>query len=255
MKRAFVSLGLLFLIPLWAICGQPSSQVSLQVLCEPLPPMSYEQDGVARGLATEVVQAVLGMARYRANIQVMPWNRAYQKLQSEPRVILYPIAQTAARLKTQKFHWIGPITPPIYSSFLALKSSKIRLLSIEDAKRYKVGCVIDDYNQDFLLDAVKFNPSQLSYYDTQEKLIQKLYAGEVDLIFIPQVTASAIIEGLRKDENLIENCMLVQRQTMVYYMAISQDTPPEVVQDIRDAFEKIRANGMYDSILKNAIPR
>jgi len=114
----------------------------LELITEELPPFNYTDEGQLTGVTVSVVREILRRLDIEDTIAVMPWARGYQRLCSEPNVVLFTTARTPER--ETLFHWVGPL----YFSrlaFYARQSDPISIDSLDDAKRVKA---IATYNQD-----------------------------------------------------------------------------------------------------------
>jgi polar amino acid transport system substrate-binding protein len=56
--------------------------------------LSRLRNGIAQGLCTELVQAVLRELQISAPIEFLPWARAYDVAQHSGNVLIYSIART-----------------------------------------------------------------------------------------------------------------------------------------------------------------
>lgn len=128
----------------------PASLADLSYLTEQYKPYNY-QDGSEppAGLAVELLHRIwrqTGTAEQP--IQVLPWPRAYNQLNVQPDTVLFSTARTKER--EPLFKWACPIArSPIV--LIALKESRIRLSSLQDASRYRIAAILDDVGHQLLL--------------------------------------------------------------------------------------------------------
>ena len=81
---------------------------TIRVVTESLPPYQFvEQDGSIGGFATEVVQAIFSITGDHAQIEMMPWARAYEIALHEENILIYSIYRT--RYRESLFNWVGPL--------------------------------------------------------------------------------------------------------------------------------------------------
>ena len=93
-----------------------------------------------KGVSTEVVLAVLKEVNVKAKIELYPWARAYQIATTKKNHLIYSIGRIPER--ENLFHWVGTIAP-YKTSLYKLKIRKdIKIGSLNDAKRYTIGCSI-----------------------------------------------------------------------------------------------------------------
>lgn len=121
----------------------PASLAELSYLTEQYKPYNYQAAGeLPAGLAVELLHRIwrqTGTAEQP--IQVLPWPRAYNQLNVQPDTVLFSTARTKER--EPLFKWACPIArSPIV--LIALKESRIRLSSLQDASRYRIAAILDD---------------------------------------------------------------------------------------------------------------
>jgi len=104
----------------------------LRLLTEEAPPTSFLRDGQPEGYAVEVVRELIRRTGSQARIELLPWTRAYFLAKSEADTGLFSVVRTAER--EALFQWVGPILQGA-TRFYSLKSSKLRIDSLEDAAR------------------------------------------------------------------------------------------------------------------------
>jgi len=80
-----------------AVFFGPARASDLLIVTEELPPYNYQEDGVAKGLSTEVVQAVLAETGLEAEIQFYPWARRYIMAQNRTNTLIYSMARIQER--------------------------------------------------------------------------------------------------------------------------------------------------------------
>lgn len=69
----------------------------LLVVTENLPPYNYKEGIAVKGVATEVVQALLKEVGLQADIHVLSWVRAYLKALEQPNVLIFSLVRTPER--------------------------------------------------------------------------------------------------------------------------------------------------------------
>src|SRR5690606_1596967 len=97
-RRLLLLASLLFALPIHA------GQQSLQLFTEEYPPVSFSRNGVADGMATELVREILRRLGETASIQVVPWPRGYLMVQRTPGTGLFATIRSAQR--EADFKWV-----------------------------------------------------------------------------------------------------------------------------------------------------
>ncbi len=103
------------------LIASPLKAESLRIITESFPPYNFQVDDEAKGLSSEVVQAVLNQINLQASIELYPGSRAYETALTEKNILIYSIARIAER--EALFHWVGAIAP-YKTSLFKLKSNK-----------------------------------------------------------------------------------------------------------------------------------
>lgn len=105
-----------------------TAAAELQLLTEEAPPTSYLENGELRGMAVEVVQALIARTGDKAQIKLLPWTRGYHLAQQQADTALFATVRTPER--ESKFQWVGPIMLGT-TSFYSLKSRNLHFDSLE----------------------------------------------------------------------------------------------------------------------------
>ncbi len=215
----------------------------LQVVSEDFPPFNFQQDGVTKGLASEVVTAVLKEAKLSANVNFYPWARAYMLALHQRNHLIYSIARIPER--EELFYWVGSISP-YQTSFYKLKSrSDIKINSLEDAKRYLIGVSLADVTTVYLQEK-GFSRLQMVPDDTQN--LHKLTAGRVDIIAYEENSFLHKVREQNLNPQDYERVFRVQDLTDELYMALSRNSDLMLFTKLRKSLKRIKENGVYEGI-------
>ena len=82
----------------------------LILISEEYPPLNYTEDGLRRGIATDLLVEILaaaGSLKSHKDIASLPWARAYQLARRHDNILLFSVSRT--RDREPLFHWVGPI--------------------------------------------------------------------------------------------------------------------------------------------------
>jgi len=226
---------LLFALPSWA---KP-----LTILTEDFPPYNFERDGKARGLSSEVVQAVLKEIGLQASIIFLPWKRAYLTVQSNENFMIYSIARIPER--ENMFHWVGPVAP-YKTSFYKLKSNKtVHVNSLEDAKEYKVGVASADVIEIYLK---RMGFRSFSRVHDDRLNIRMLAQGHIDLIAYDEASFLHVVKNEGLNPSRFERLFRLEDISDNLYLAFNKNSKPELVQKFITGLETIREKGIIDQI-------
>jgi polar amino acid transport system substrate-binding protein len=232
-------------VALRAVADEP-----LRIVTEELPPYNMTEDGRLTGMSTEVVQAVLKAIDMQADIQSMPWARAYDIALNNENVLIYSITRTAEREKL--FKWVG-VVAPMHWYLYAKPDSGIRLTSLEDARQFQIATLKQDAGEQYLL-ANGFKLGQ--NLQSNNKYIynyEKFKLGRVDLWISIEANALYLARqaGDKPDEVMMQVLSLPDLGANGgLNMAFSRQTPDALVERFRQGLASIQRDGSYARIAK-----
>lgn len=227
-------------------CGLSLARAEpLVLLTENLPPFNmsvagtnYARDDGVTGISSDILRAVCERAQVQCQqILRFPWQRVYQQTLDDAGYGLFSTARTAER--EGLFKWVGPIASNEWVLF-SKGDSSIRLSSLDDARRYRIGGYKGDAKTQFLLD--RGLEVQTALRDSEN--VKKLERGQIDL----WVTSNQAGRFVARQEGL-ENLKVVQNlHTADLYLALNLQTPDELVQKLQSALDSLRAEGALRGI-------
>lgn len=217
---------------------------SIQIVADEFPPYNYTEEGKVTGLGTEIVQALLQEVGIEANIQVLPWARAYKMAQEEKNVLIYTIARTPQR--EDLFKWIGLVVEQQGTLFVLKSRDDIVIGTLDDAHKYRVGSVIEDARTQYLISQGFDEIDQVSSNETNMK---KLLRGRIDIWVEDELTAYYL---LKQNGHEPQDTVKILYQFPLGgggHIAFSSSTSDELVEKFKQAYEKIKQDGTYERIL------
>ena len=243
MKKRFLTLVMALVILFIPMLVEAQT---VKVVTEELPPYNFtNEDGEITGISTEIVKAVFKEAEgLNANIVSLPWARAYQTAQKQPGVLIYSMVRNNQR--EDLFKWIGKVAPTESYLYKLKKNTEIEIDELADAKRYKVGVVRGDAGKEYLEEKGFRN---LQLVRNGELNIKKLIHGRVDLIEMDRAPLVYKMEQMGLDPNQLERVHLNKAISGQQYLAANKNVSPSVINKLKAAFKKIKANGTYDQIM------
>lgn len=216
---------------------------TLKVVTTEYPPFHFTKDGKITGLATEIVEAVIANSGYLSEVKSYPWPRTYKMGLKQPNVLIYSIVRTPEREKL--FKWIGPIAPyNVY--FWKLKSRKdIKVNSIQDAKRYIAGGVIDDNKSDQLQKLGFAIGKNLELVTSDEFNLNKLFAKRIDIMTFDDLSFRHKVESAGMDFSKLEKIIKLKGSSHELQLAANIETPDEVVEKLRASLVAFKKTDKY----------
>ena len=203
-------------------------------------------DGKVVGPQTEVVELSLKLAGITDyEVAVFPWARAYHMAQRDPYTLIYPIARTPEREK--QFKWVGEVQKMHYHFVKLAERKDIVIKRLDDAKPYSVGVIRADVRHQYLL-AHGFK--NLLVAAKWNEHIPHLLNRRIDLLILGEYDLGGICAGLHVSCDTFERTTPLDELSMGLYMAYSLGTPDAIVERTRAAFDKLKAEGKVERIVK-----
>lgn len=238
--------GGLWMLVVLAGSGTATAAERVYIFTENYPPYNEAVDGKAyahkaediTGICTDMVKAMMARTDFDFVMKMRAWSYAYKWVQEHENHGLFCTARTKER--EDQFQWVGPLASINWTLFAA-PGSTLKLASLEDARKLKIGGYKGDVMSDYLIDQ-GFNVTTSISGDVNAR---RLSLGEIDLwvtdgLVGPKVAKEKYgIEGLRP--------VLVFRETPMY-LAMSKQTDPAVVAKLQKALDAARKAGEIDQI-------
>jgi len=213
------------------------AQPSLRIVTEELPPFNFEKDSEVRGISTDVLLKILGMAgapAERSAIEILPWPRAYRTVQEEAGTVLYSAARTEER--EPLFKWVGPIST-VTIGLIAPKKKNIVIGSIEDARKYRIGSIRDGAPEQLAIKA-GIDADSMDRIARPDLNIQKLASGRIDLFSFNFQTAKYLMREMGLDPAEYE--VVYPLKTAQLYFAFHKAASDDLIRELNDALEALK---------------
>lgn len=237
----------LFWLLLSCCLGGPLQAEPLRLYTEEYPPINYSEDGEATGLASEVVREIMRRTGQHAPIEVVPWARGYQLARTRPNTGLFVTMRTPAR--EALFKWVGPLARAI-TGFYALRSSALRLASLEQARQFGAIAVPRDWYSHQRLQAEGF--ANLYPVTGPAQVIRMLKRGRVKLMVLDNLSLNALLAqgGVRADE--VE--LLYSFMHSDAYIAFSPQTDDALIARWQTELDDMKADGSFAALYRKWLP-
>jgi polar amino acid transport system substrate-binding protein len=219
---------------------------SFVLLTENFPPYNMAIDGKnfaheknIHGIAVDIVRETFKRAGIGYSMTLrFPWERIYKLALEKPGYGVFVTARLAEREKL--FKWVGPIGPDDWV-MLARPDSPIKLSSLEEARRYRIGAYKGDAIAEQLGRQGMKPITVLSDKDNARKLID----GRIDL----WATGDPAGRYLARQEGVTGLKTVLRFNSAQLFLALNKSTPDEVVKRLQMALDQLRKEGVVDSIL------
>jgi polar amino acid transport system substrate-binding protein len=221
-----------------------ASAEQLKVVTEDFGPYNYIENGEVKGFSTEITKEVLKRADLQYTLNLYPWSESYNIAQNQPNVLIYSIGRTLER--EHLFKWVGSVVElEVY--FYKLKNRvDIKINSLDDLRRYKLGVVKDDLRHQFLSKVISTN--KLNVVPTDANNLRLLFEHKIDAFPCDEHVAYFISKQEGFAYNDIEKTLFMQEVSVDLYLAFSMGTSDEIVTKCRKALEEIKKDGTYEKI-------
>jgi polar amino acid transport system substrate-binding protein len=215
-----------------------------QLETEEYPPVTFLKDGRPSGFVTDMVKEITTRLKIPDNIRLTSWKNAYNMALVYPKVVLFSAERTPEREKL--FQWVGPVGKNS-AIFYAKKGSGIRIGSLDEARKMPAIATTTNWFTEQYLQREGFKNLRSSP-DPRDN-VRQLMNGEVQLSVFTDLTIQEIAReaGYSKDD--LEPVFPVSQT--YFYIAISKDTPVEVVQAWQAALDDLKKDGTFEKIYRN----
>jgi len=220
------------------------SAQNLTIYTEEDPPLNYlDSNSRLTGLSVEIVREIQRRVANSDPIQLVPWVRGLNCLNSGPLVMLFSMGRTAER--NEAYQWIGPIYENTYLLY-SLATASFQLNNLDEARQLRSIGVYNNDIRDQILSTLGF--TNLSRQVNNESLIRMLFAGRLDAI---AASKDGIGPLVKKAGHSIEE---VREQlsflTAQLYIGVSLDTPESIVQAWNEALNEMRSDATLLTIFQ-----
>ncbi|MFT4651220.1 MAG: polar amino acid transport system substrate-binding protein [Flavobacteriales bacterium] len=234
-----IRIVILFLL----LIASPLRAEPLRIVTEDFPPYNFQVDNKAKGLCSEIVQAVLKQLNLQVTIEFYPWARAYEIAQAEKNILIYSIGRLPER--EALFHWVGAIAP-IKTSLYKLKSNNsVQVNSIIQAKKYLIGASLGDMRLIYLQ---RHQFPYLKIVSSHILNIRLLANNRIDLIAFDEASFAQKLQDENLDASLFERVFRLDELSAQTYMAFSPGSDTDLIRAFRNGLKAIKMNGIYNQI-------
>lgn len=229
--------------------SEPHSVASLPrltILTEDYGPFNYVDNGQLQGFSTDLVRLILaelGSDLAQHDMQVLPWARAYQLALVRPNTLIYTITHTEQR--DMLFRWVGPLLSTRVV-IVAKKTSGLSGIGIEGLHQYLVGAIRDDVGEQLLVEN-GFPLERIISNSNPTYMVEMLKKGRIDALAHGEIASTWY---LMKTGQKLEDFEVVQTlKKSSQYLAFSRNTSKIVVDQVQEAFMRIKLSPRYQALL------
>ena len=243
-------IGALFIILMAGTCQAAES--TIRVYAESFAADSRVVETSAgptvEGYASDFVRAVLTQAGLTADINVVPWSRLVNLLDSTPNVLGFNVTRTPER--EDRYHWIGEIRPVTFQLWGLEERTGEFPQSLEEAQSLRVSAYRNDVVEQYLLGKGLEN---LVYVYENYDPIRMLRRRRIDLIPFSRFAMEDLMSRQEGIRNAIVPVFDLEDISTAHYLVMSKSSDPGLVQQMQQAFQALIDSGVHQEILGDTL--
>lgn len=183
-RNKVIKWSLLFLVIMSQQC-----LAKLNIVTENFPPAQYLDDNQQlTGHVVEKVRKALDASSIDYSITINSWNTAFNTALRDPQTCIFSVSRSQER--EEKFLWIAELAK-LDAYFYALGSKDIKLENTEQAKKYRVAVLKNNYSHQYLLSKGFEDGTNLLPMDSFDNIfnIVRSRQNSIDLVILPKQRA------------------------------------------------------------------
>jgi len=221
--------------------NQTIAEEPLMVIAEDWAPMSYRINDKPTGYAIELTQTLQQQLSHTESIVFLPWARANQLGQSRKNVLLIAMSKNQQRLN--QFSFVGPIAEGSMGIFVR-KDDAIQLQDLNGmTNQGSIGVYRDGDCQQTL---GQTHPKQLAVASYPEQTAKQLLLSRVRFWCQADLGVPYTLNQIGKNKSDVR--MAYQIKPLAIYLAFSDGTSPELVQQWHQALVKYMQTPEYTAL-------
>lgn len=212
---------------------------------ENLPPLNYQgKDGV-QGFAAELLQLICLQAGLPLELSLLPWPRAVQQADANPRGLLFSLTRTPER--ESQYQWMGPIGARRIVVYKLAQRTDLQLARLSDLGDHKLGVVRDSATSRQLLAQGLKPGQQLELGLDDASNLRKLLAGRMDYVLLLDWAAAWQLKQLQLPYSTLQP-VLDYDSDKSYWYGLRPDADAALVKRLQAALDTLRRDGRYERL-------
>lgn len=224
------------------------SAAGLTAYTEEWPPYNYTEDGIIKGIASDVLRALCNDAKVDCRITVVPWARATNTVLNTPDTLIYTIARTPAR--ESEYAWVGPLSPRT-TWIYGRPELKEQVRELKDLAKLRIGIVRDDASGPDLLAAGV--PASTLVIDSSNASVLRMYRlSMIDAMVDTEIGMAWSLRLAAMPEGSVSRLAKLS-DGGAYYFALNRNSDPQMVRSLQHALDKLKRDGTLEAIKKKYV--
>ncbi|MCJ2164940.1 ABC transporter substrate-binding protein [Pseudodesulfovibrio sp. S3-i] len=175
-------------------------------------------------------------------IKVMPWARAYSKVQTEPEAVLFSVLRTTER--ESDFKWVGPIAKGRISLF-SLKQNDIRIAEYNDLSKYRIG-TIRNFPATSLLDKHGFDTVINAHIESGVKMLD---SGRIDVLAMDDYAFFSTAKKMGYPADRFKRIWILSKGDL--YIIFNPKTPDTLIARFQNALDSVKQKPAYRNMVNH----
>ncbi len=215
-----------------------SAENEVTVVTELMPPYQKIVNGKVDGLATRIIKQVLTCADIQADIQLLPWKRAYFTALYHKNTLIYSMARIPPR--EQQFFWIGTLFDTSIILYKLKGREDIVIKNFEDIKKYRLGLLRSGFITSYFIHH-GFKPGKdFSFYEEESSKIPMLQQRRFDLIDGNPLFVR--IDNKSNQSNKLLEPVYTLKHHQQLYLAANKNSDLNMIKKIKICLKKVSVN-------------
>ncbi|AUH51058.1 ABC transporter substrate-binding protein [Chromobacterium sp. ATCC 53434] len=238
----------IFSLLLFGFAAWSAPAVALTLYTEDWPPITYQRNGVADGMAVEVVREIQARIHDNSPVEVVPWARGYKELLTTPGVMLFTVGRSEARERQMSL--LGPIAVS-QTVLLARKGEAAKLLALGSGIYQRP---VGAYRGSIFADAASAAGFiEVDLAPTPQVTAQKLLLGRYDMWVEGGFVVGSVLKDIHQPADAVEVVRVLE--SLELYLAFSRGTSGDEIRRWQDAFAAVKKDGSFKRIYNKWLPR
>lgn len=221
---------------------------SLIMYTEHFPPYSFEQNQQITGLNTELVRRSCQIANIQCEFRLLPWLRAYEAAQKDPRAGLYSTSRNP--LREDSFQWVGPLAHASASMYWLTSRPDAPPRTLEQAKQYIVAVARGDVYELYLQSQGFEVDVNLLRFNSKSDAVLPFLHGKVDLLIASELILPVWLAEHQQQPTAVQPAIDLSAVGH-NYLALHPELPPALAERLQQALNQLKATGEYQQLMEH----
>jgi ABC-type amino acid transport substrate-binding protein len=209
--------------------------------------LQYREDGEDKGSTIEILQEILKESQIQANVEFMPWARAYSIANTQANTLILSMIRTPER--EQYFHWLLKVSN-LVRVFISLADKPENYVSNNEQAKGKLIAVIRNSAEHKELIKLGFSEDvNLYVVSSTTRMLSLFINGRVDLLYSdPEIVKDYLNQQIKMDIAISYQGITLENQRNSY-IAANKDINKNVLNRLHAAASKFKKTPKYFELL------